>query len=80
MFLAPPAVPVMTTFCLTMSLARLRLSNIFGINPSAILSAGKVTTCCFDKTGTLTETHLDFSEFILSEEGKFSEPKKIEEA
>jgi hypothetical protein len=32
-FVAPPAVPIMTTFCLTMSLARLRINNIFGINP-----------------------------------------------
>jgi magnesium-transporting ATPase (P-type) len=43
------------------------------------LVAGKVTTCCFDKTGTLTETHLDFSEYLISEDGKFKEPIKAKE-
>lgn len=32
-FIAPPAIPIMTTFCLTMSLARLRVGGVFGINP-----------------------------------------------
>jgi hypothetical protein len=31
-FVCPPAVPIMTTFCLTNSLARLRLVDVFGIN------------------------------------------------
>lgn len=38
-----------------------------------------MTTCCFDKTGTLTETHLDFSEFLISKDGKFNEPVKVKE-
>jgi magnesium-transporting ATPase (P-type) len=35
-----------------------------------------VTTCCFDKTGTLTETHLDFSEYLISKDGEFKESIK----
>jgi P-type E1-E2 ATPase len=77
--LAPPALPIMTAFCLTTSLARLRLSNIFGVNPNAILNAGRVTTCCFDKTGTLTEFHMDFYQFIISKGKTFQEPIFVKE-
>ncbi|ESN93246.1 hypothetical protein HELRODRAFT_89193 [Helobdella robusta] len=56
----PPALPAAMTVGIVFAQKRLKQSQIFCINPSAINLCGAINAFCFDKTGTLTEEGLDF--------------------
>jgi cation-transporting P-type ATPase 13A2 len=52
------------SICVSLSLSRLRINNILGIDPQKTFVAGKVTHMCFDKTGTLTKIGVDVEGYI----------------
>ena len=65
-----PLIPALLVVGQTAASGRLRLRQIFCINPKRITVAGKVRLMCFDKTGTLTKQGLDFSGPLPVADGK----------
>ena len=60
----PPTLPIYLSFCITISLLRLRKKQVLGLQPHKIIPAGQVTTMCFDKTGTLTKNEIEVYGYI----------------
>ena len=74
----PPALPLLLTASIGISISRLKKSLILSTNPERILTAGSVDLICWDKTGTLTNPDLEYigvDEFI----GLVYTPSKIVE-
>ena len=57
----PPALPLVLTIGIVLSMERLKKMKIFCISPPRINFAGRIDTMCWDKTGTLTSSQLVFS-------------------
>ena len=68
----PPALPLVLTVGIVLSVDRLRKSKIFCINPERINFAGRIDTMCWDKTGTLTSPTLQFSGVDVFLKGNFT--------
>lgn len=68
----PPALPLVLTVGIVLSVERLKKSKIFCISPERINFAGRIDTMCWDKTGTLTSPTLDFLGVDMFQNGNFS--------
>lgn len=68
----PPALPLVLTVGIVLSVERLKKSKIFCISPERINYAGRIDTMCWDKTGTLTSPTLDFSGVDMFQKGGFT--------
>ncbi|KAG6552583.1 hypothetical protein Mapa_005783 [Marchantia paleacea] len=55
----PAALPLALSIGISVSFKRLQGKGVYCINPSRIVSVGRVDTLCFDKTGTITEDGLN---------------------
>jgi predicted P-type ATPase len=69
----PPALPLVLTVGIGISLERLKVGKIFCINPERLNFAGRLTKMCWDKTGTLTVSKLCFSKMSKVLNGRFQE-------
>ena len=68
----PPALPLVLTVGIVLSVQRLKKHRIFCISPERINFAGRLDTMCWDKTGTLTSTSLIFSGTDFIQDGALS--------
>jgi magnesium-transporting ATPase (P-type) len=68
----PPALPLVLTVGIVLSIERLKKSKIFCISPERVNFAGRIDTMCWDKTGTLTSPTLNFSGVDTFLKGTFS--------
>jgi magnesium-transporting ATPase (P-type) len=68
----PPALPLVLTVGIVLSIERLKKSKIFCISPERVNFAGRIDTMCWDKTGTLTSPTLNFAGVDIFLNGKFS--------
>ncbi|KAL4456644.1 hypothetical protein ABPG74_000751 [Tetrahymena malaccensis] len=66
----PPFLPIFQSLSLSFALMRLRVHNIFGIEPQKTMIAGKITHMCFDKTGTLTTNGIEVNGYFDENLGK----------
>jgi cation-transporting ATPase 13A3/4/5 len=57
----PPALPLVLTVGIVLSVSRLKKLRIFCIAPERVNFAGRLDTMCWDKTGTLTSSNLIYS-------------------
>ncbi|KAI9098608.1 hypothetical protein DFS34DRAFT_79351 [Phlyctochytrium arcticum] len=68
----PPALPLILTVGVTLSLKRMKKSGIFCIDPERINLAGRINIMAWDKTGTLTNSNLEWSGIEPAEDGIFT--------
>ena len=57
----PPALPLILTVGIGLSMGRLQKRGVFCINPERINFSGRVDVMCFDKTGTLTQGEMELT-------------------
>ncbi|KXS21137.1 HAD-like protein [Gonapodya prolifera JEL478] len=57
----PPALPIILTVGVGLSVSRLKNRRVFTVDPQRINFAGRIDTACWDKTGTLTGSSMLFT-------------------